>query len=99
MQTSQPSLFARDHTILGVCEGLGEDLGINPTLLRIPFAVFLLLSPVAVISTYLACGVLVFLTRRISPNPAAVAAEPAAIAEPARSAAANQVEEEFAVAA
>jgi phage shock protein PspC (stress-responsive transcriptional regulator) len=77
MQTSQPSLFARDHTLLGVCEALGEDFGFNPIFLRVPLAVLLLLNPVAVIGTYLALGALVLLTRWIAPNPRPAAAEPA----------------------
>ena len=95
MQTSQPNVFARDHTILGVCEALGEDFGFNPTFLRVPLAVLLLVNPTAVIATYLGLGVLVFLTRWIAPNPKpaaeTVAAEPAS--------AANEVEQELAVAA
>jgi phage shock protein PspC (stress-responsive transcriptional regulator) len=97
MQTAQPSLIARDHTILGVCEGLGEDFGFNPTWLRVPLAVLLLVNPTAVVVTYLAAGLLVFLTRWISPNPrnAAAPAEQA----PATAAAANEIETEYAVAA
>jgi phage shock protein PspC (stress-responsive transcriptional regulator) len=98
MQTSQPSLIARDHTLLGVCEAIGEDFGFNPMFLRVPFAALLLLSPIAVIGTYLALGVVVFLTRRISPNPRPAAkAPPAVAAGPA--AAANEGAEEMAVAA
>lgn len=96
MQTSQPSLIARDHTLFGVCEAIGEDFGFNPVYLRVPFAALLLVSPTAVIATYLALGVLVFFTRWLSPNP-----RPAATAavQPVPSAAANEVEEELAVAA
>ena len=98
MQTSQPSLIARDHTLLGVCEAIGEDFGFNPMFLRVPFAALLLLSPTAVIGAYLALGVLVFLTRWISPNPRPAAeTRPALAAEPAP--AANEVAEELAVAA
>ncbi len=95
MQTAQPSLFARDHTILGVCEGLGEDFGFNPMFLRVPLAVLLLLNPTAVIATYLAAGVVVFLTRWISPNPRPVAA----LVEQVPATAANEMETEYAVAA
>jgi phage shock protein PspC (stress-responsive transcriptional regulator) len=98
MQTSQPSLIARDHTLFGVCEALGEDLGFNPLFLRVPFAALLLWNPVAVIGTYLAAGVVVFLSRWISPNPKSVAMEPVAEAT-APVAAANEVEAELAVAA
>jgi phage shock protein C len=96
MQTSQPSLIARDHTLLGVCEAIGEDFGFNPMFLRVPFAALLLLSPTAVVATYLALGVLVLLTRWIAPNPRpAAGARPAAAPAPA----ANEVAEELAVAA
>jgi phage shock protein C len=98
MQTSQPSLIARDHTLLGVCEAIGEDFGFNPMLLRVPFAALLLLSPTMVIGAYLALGVVVFATRWIAPNPRSAAeARPAVAAEPVR--AANEVAEELAVAA
>jgi phage shock protein PspC (stress-responsive transcriptional regulator) len=69
MQTSQPSVFARDHTILGICEALGEDLGFNPVFLRVPLAVCLLLNPWAVVATYAGLGVLVAFTRLVAPNP------------------------------
>jgi phage shock protein C len=81
MQTSQPSVFARDHTILGVCEALGEDLGFNPVYLRVPLACCLLLNPWAVVATYAGLGVLVAFTRLVAPNPRrprAVEADPAA---------------------
>jgi len=97
MQTSQPSLVARDHTLLGVCEAIGEDFGFNPMFLRVPFAALLLLSPTAVIATYLALAVLVFLTRWISPNPKPAAEAGPAAAGPAP--AANEVADELAVAA
>ena len=81
MQTSQPSLIARDHTILGVCEALGEDFGFNPAFLRVPLAVLLLWNPVAVLSAYVAAGLLVAFSRWVSPNPRP-AAQPAAAAAP-----------------
>ena len=97
MQTAQPNLIARDHTLLGVCEALGEDFGFNPMFLRVPFAALLLLSPTMVIATYLALGVVVLLTRLISPNPRTAEARPATASE--RAPAANQLAEEMAVAA
>jgi phage shock protein C len=97
MQTSQPSLIARDHTLLGVCEALGEDFGFNPVFLRVPFAALLLVNPAAVIGTYLALAVLVFLTRRVSPNPKSAASAPAVEAAP--TVAANELEPDLAVAA
>ena len=79
MQTSQPPLWARDHTLLGVCEALGEDFGFNPLFLRLPFAVLLLWNPTVVIATYFGLGALVLVTRWLAPNPRRAAApEPAA---------------------
>lgn len=98
MQTSQPSLIARDHTILGVCEAIGEDFGFNPMFLRIPLAALLLLNPTAVVCTYLGLGVLVFLTRWISPNPRRAEPE-AATAAPAPEETAPGMQEELAIAA
>jgi phage shock protein PspC (stress-responsive transcriptional regulator) len=69
MQTSQPSVFTSDRTLFGVCEALGEDLGFNPILLRVPLAICLMINPVAVIATYLGLGLLVAFTRFVAPNP------------------------------
>lgn len=85
MNAKQPNLVTRDDTFLGVCEALGEDLGINSNLLRVALALLLFWNPVAVIVGYTAVGLLVALTRWIAPNPrrAAPQAEPAAAeAEP-----------------
>lgn len=95
MQTSQPSVFARDHTILGVCEALGEDLGFNPVLLRIAFAVGLFFSPLGAPALYAGLGALVAFTRLVAPNPRPAAVSEAAPA-PAESA---QAEPDMALAA
>lgn len=97
MQTSQPSVFARDHTILGICEALGEDFGFNPLLLRVPLAVCLLLNPYAVFATYTGLGVLVAVSRLLAPNPRPATAQPAA--EPAPAQACDNDEPELAIAA
>ncbi|HEX8466260.1 MAG TPA: PspC domain-containing protein [Allosphingosinicella sp.] len=99
MQTSQPSVFARDHTLFGVCEALGEDLGFNPVFLRIALAVGLFFSPVGALAVYAALGLLVAFTRLVAPNPrqsavVEVEAEPVA-ADPAEA----QAEPELALAA
>ncbi|HYJ83910.1 MAG TPA: PspC domain-containing protein [Allosphingosinicella sp.] len=95
MQTDHPSVFARDHTILGVCEALGEDLGFNPVFLRVPLAVCLLLNPWAVVATYAGLGLLVAFTRLVSPVPRQATAT-GADASPA---AAEQAEPDMALAA
>ncbi len=73
----QPSLFTRDDTFFGVCEGLGQDLGINSQLLRLVFAGLLFWNPVAAIGGYLAMGLLIAGLRFAFPDriPAAVADE------------------------
>jgi phage shock protein PspC (stress-responsive transcriptional regulator) len=76
MQTAQPNVFARDHTLFGVCEALGEDLGFSPILLRIAFSVGLFFSPVGALAAYAALGVLVAFTRLVAPNP-----RPAAVSQ------------------
>ena len=58
----------RTETFLGVCEAIGEDFGFNANWLRVPFAALILISPLWVIGTYLALGVVVALSRWIAPN-------------------------------
>ena len=77
----QPSLIARDDTFLGVCEGLGEDLRIPSSLLRLGFAVALFFSPLAAVVGYLGAGMLVALSRLIAPNPRIALPEPVAEVE------------------
>jgi phage shock protein PspC (stress-responsive transcriptional regulator) len=95
----QPALPLRSHTILGVCEGLGEDFGFNPIFLRVPFATSVLLSPEMAIGAYLALGLLVLASRLLFPKakPAvtADAAQPAGPVEATHS----QVEPELPLAA
>ena len=71
MSTS-PSLFSRPDTLLGVCEGLGEDFGFNPLYLRIGLAVMIFWSPVAAFSTYLALAAAVLVSRLVFPKPRAI---------------------------
>ena len=67
MQASRPSLFFRHDTLLGVCEGLRQDVGFNANYLRLALAVGLLFSPVATVVGYIAMGVLIALSRWIFP--------------------------------
>lgn len=100
MQVPEGNLITRDDTILGVCQGLAEDLGFNPLFLRIGFAVLLYLNPVGAIAGYFGLGIVVLISRLIAPNPrrAAAPASPAALQE-AAPAPANVNPEELAVAA
>lgn len=87
MQATQGNLLTRDDTILGVCQGLGEDLGFNPLWLRIAFAVLVYLNPMGAIAGYFGLGVVVLVSRLLVPNrrraPTATAAQvqPEAIEE------------------
>jgi phage shock protein C len=67
-QDSQVALPLRSHTILGVCEAIGEDFGFNPVLLRVPLAAIVLWSPLKAIGIYLAIGVVVLASRLLFPK-------------------------------
>ena len=44
-QVNQVALPLRSHTILGVCEAIGEEFGFNPVYLRMLFAASVIYSP------------------------------------------------------
>jgi phage shock protein C len=67
-QENRVALPLRSHTILGVCEGIGEDFGFNPVLLRIPFAAGVLWSPSFTFAAYLALGAVVLASRLLFPR-------------------------------
>ena len=76
--TKTPALPFRNDTLLGVCEGLGHDLGIHPNLFRIAFASAFYFSPTIVIATYLALGLIVAASRYAFPDRAIAAEAPLA---------------------
>ena len=83
-QVSQVALPLRSHTILGVCEAVGEDFGFNPVFLRIPFAASVMYSPMLALGTYLALGLAVLGSRLLFPRKTMNAEElPQLDAEPA----------------
>lgn len=57
------NLFTREDTMLGVCEGLGEELGLPPMLFRVAFAVGLFWNPLAMVVAYLTLGAALALCR------------------------------------
>ena len=67
-QDTQTALPFRAHTILGVCEAIGEDFGFNPAWLRIPFAASVLVSPTMAVAAYFALGVVVLASRLFFPK-------------------------------
>jgi phage shock protein PspC (stress-responsive transcriptional regulator) len=64
---SRTPLPLRRDTFLGVFEAIGQDLGINPNWLRIPFAALILWNPEVIIGLYLALGLVVAATRWFFP--------------------------------
>jgi phage shock protein C len=83
-QVNQVALPLRSHTILGICEAVGEDFGFNPVLLRIPFAASVVYSPTLAIGTYLGLGLVVLASRLLFPKAKvaeAVGAQPEAANE------------------
>jgi phage shock protein PspC (stress-responsive transcriptional regulator) len=64
---SRTPLPLRRDTFLGVFEAIGQDLGINPNWLRIPFAALILWNPEVIIGLYLALGIVVAATRWFFP--------------------------------
>jgi phage shock protein C len=81
-QVDQVPLPLRSHTILGVCEAIGEDFGFNPTLLRVPLSAIVLYSPLLAIGAYFALGGAVLASRLLFPKKV-VTVELAKVAEPA----------------
>jgi phage shock protein PspC (stress-responsive transcriptional regulator) len=73
MEATKNPLF-RPDTLLGVCQALGEDLGINPLWLRVPLASAILFNPVGAVGAYLFLGLLVLVSRVVFP-PKLVAVE------------------------
>lgn len=51
------NLLTREDTLLGVCAGLADELGVDPLLPRLLFALALFWNPVAVAIAYLTLGV------------------------------------------
>ncbi len=87
------ALPLRADTFLGVCEALGQDLGINPNWLRIAFAPFIIVNPALTIAVYLGLGAVVALSRWFFP--AAKKAQPA-VAQEGRAQESVEVEERLA---
>ena len=73
-QENQVALPLRSHTILGVCEAIGEDFHFNPIFLRVILAAVVLYSPLMAIGAYFALGALVLASRMLFPNVTQVAA-------------------------
>ena len=67
MTRYQPA--ARNDTMLGVCQSIGEDFGIHPNILRVAFGVGLIVQPVVSIAGYLALAIVIALSHWAFPKP------------------------------
>lgn len=79
-QENQVALPLRNHNILGVCEGIGEDFGFNPLWLRIPLAASVIWNPMVAFGIYFGLGAVVLASRLLFPK--AKAATAVAIEQP-----------------
>jgi phage shock protein PspC (stress-responsive transcriptional regulator) len=68
---SYVALPLRSHTILGVCEALGEDFGFNPVFLRVPLAAMVIWNPLVAFGAYFGLGAVVLASRLLFPRPKA----------------------------
>lgn len=73
----ETNLFNRDDTFFGVCQGLGEDLGISGNWFRLAFSLSLFFSPVGAVVAYAVAGLFVFTIRTLVPTSGRAAATPA----------------------
>ena len=67
MWDAEKNLFTRGDTILGVCQGLGEDMGFNPLWLRIVLTLALFFYPAITIGGYLVLAMAVLGSRLLFP--------------------------------
>ena len=63
----ETNLLTRDDTFFGVCQGLGEDLGISGNWFRLALALTLFFSPLGAVVAYAVGGLLVFTSRMLVP--------------------------------
>ena len=68
MTAQTSNLMLRNDTILGVCEAIGTDFGINPNWLRVAFCVPVFFNPALGIGAYLGLGLVVAATRYFFPD-------------------------------
>ena len=78
------SLFNRPDTILGICQGVADDLGISAMWLRVPFGAAFYWHMTGVTAAYLVLGIILLLARWLVPAQATVAAAAAPIASQPR---------------
>jgi phage shock protein C len=67
-QEEQVALPLRNHTILGVCEAIGEDFGFNPIFLRVPLAAMVIVNAAWAFGAYFGLGAIVLASRLLFPD-------------------------------
>lgn len=75
---SARSVFAREDTLFGACQGVADDFGFDPLWVRLPFALLLFWSPAAAFAGYATLCVLVMTSRLIVREPRIFEAGPEA---------------------
>ncbi|HEY6916987.1 MAG TPA: PspC domain-containing protein [Allosphingosinicella sp.] len=65
--TARQNLFTRDDTFFGICQGLGEDLGVSPDLFRVAMIPALFFFPVQTLAVYFGAGAVVLSSRLAFP--------------------------------
>ena len=60
---------AAHDNLFGICNAVGEDLGVNPLWLRLAFATTFIFDPVVVIASYFALGAFILVARVVFPRP------------------------------
>jgi len=75
----------KKDNLFGICNALGEDLGIDPLWPRLLFATTFIFDPAVVIASYFAIGALMLVVRFAfpRPRPARTSAEVVALTPPA----------------
>ena len=86
----ETALPLRNDTILGVCEALGQEFGVNANWFRFAFIAPLFFQPMLTIAVYFAVGAIIATTRWFLPR---VTAQPAPVAAPATNVPVEQEEE------
>jgi phage shock protein PspC (stress-responsive transcriptional regulator) len=87
------ALPLRNDTILGVCQGLGEEFGFHANWLRVPIAGLVMFNWVAAFAIYFALGVALMIARLLYPRRTATAQLTVEVAQPAGRSADNNDEQ------
>ena len=80
---SNVPLPLRSHTLLGVCEAIGEDFGFNANYIRVLLGAIVVVNMWAAFAAYAGLGLVVLASRLLFPSKKTVAAPTAIVAEPA----------------